>query len=240
MSDGGVDWGLCSCRYEMFNLVMETFSSGYNEARKGSHGREDLALLQHYYSQCGTRFAGLAYQHSRIWTDLNAWIRLAFGRRGNFPLHDRHCRPEVYAASDCLKTKAVSNIKFGVLYTVGDISESLSGVQSSYLHWYSLLYKSGDSSDCFTRSWPCLLCLLPGGGGGGSPALTSGADPTCRLYRFMLPGTETMDQLNILPQWKILFELLESNGFHLLSRRARLLRAVADVLYTTVLAQRRG
>jgi hypothetical protein len=55
----------------------------------------------------------------------------------------------------------------------------------------------------------------------------------------MLPGAETADQLNIMPQWKI-FELLESNGFSLvLVEQDSLLRA-ADVLYTTVLAQRRA
>ena len=55
----------------------------------------------------------------------------------------------------------------------------------------------------------------------------------------MLPGAETANELNIIPQWKI-FELLESNGFSLvLVQEDPLLRA-ADVLYTTVLAQRRS
>ena len=55
----------------------------------------------------------------------------------------------------------------------------------------------------------------------------------------MLPGAETADQLNLIPQWKI-FELLESNGFSLaLVEQDPLLRA-SDILYTTVLAQRRS
>ena len=55
----------------------------------------------------------------------------------------------------------------------------------------------------------------------------------------MLPGAETANELNIIPQWKI-FELLESNGFSLvLVQEDSLLRA-SDVLYTTVLAKRRS
>jgi hypothetical protein len=53
----------------------------------------------------------------------------------------------------------------------------------------------------------------------------------------MLPGGETANELNTIPQWQI-FELLEYNGLSLvLVQEDPLLRA-ADVLYTTVLAQR--
>ena len=51
----------------------------------------------------------------------------------------------------------------------------------------------------------------------------------------MLPGVETAEEVNIIPQWKI-FELLESNDFRLvLVQEDPLLRA-ADILYSTVLA----
>jgi hypothetical protein len=58
-----------------------------------------------------------------------------------------------------------------------------------------------------------------------------------RLYQFMLPGTETANELNIIPQWKI-FELFESNGFSLILVQDDALLRTADVLYTTVLARR--
>ncbi len=55
----------------------------------------------------------------------------------------------------------------------------------------------------------------------------------------MLPGTETANELNIIPQWKI-FELFESNGFSLILVQDDPLLRTADVLYTTVLARRRS
>ena len=60
-----------------------------------------------------------------------------------------------------------------------------------------------------------------------------------RLYQFMLPGAETANELNIIPQWKI-FELLESNGFSLVLVQADPILRTADVLYTTILARRRS
>lgn len=60
-----------------------------------------------------------------------------------------------------------------------------------------------------------------------------------RLYQFMLPGAETANELNIIPQWKI-FELFESNGFSLILVQEDALLRTADVLYTTVLARRRS
>jgi hypothetical protein len=136
---------------------------------------------------------------------------------------------EVYAASDRLKAKAVSNIKFGVLYSRRDI-ESLPACNLLY----SVLSLQLTQATILARVLGLLLTKV---GLGGIALLR--APTQHRLYQFVLPGAETADQLNILPQWKI-FELLESNGFSLvLVEQDSLLRA-ADVLYTTVLAQRRA
>jgi hypothetical protein len=54
----------------------------------------------------------------------------------------------------------------------------------------------------------------------------------------MLPGAETANELNIIPQWKI-FEMFEGNGFSLILVQDDPLLRTSDVLYTTVLARRR-
>jgi hypothetical protein len=77
--------------------------------------------------------------------------------------------------------------------------------------------------------------LLPKLGAGGLALIR--APTQHRLYQFMLPGAKTADELNVIPQWK-LFELFESNGFSLVLVQEDPLLRMADVLYTTVLAQR--
>jgi len=225
MSDGGVDWGPRAVEGPQFGP--QTFSSGYNEARAKALGREDLALLQHYYSQCGTRFAGLPniVEFGLTLTHGSDWL----SEGGETLSMTDIVASEVYAASDRLKAKAVSNIKFGVLYSRRDI-ESLPACNLLY----SVLSLQLTQATILAHVLGLLLTKV---GLGGLALLR--APTQHRLYRFMLPGAETADQLNIVPQWKI-FELLESNGFSLvLVEQDSLLRA-ADVLYTTVLAQRRG
>ncbi|MGO9431284.1 hypothetical protein [Rhodoblastus sp.] len=137
--------------------------------------------------------------------------------------------PEVDVARERLKTKAVANIEFGVLYDSRDIV---------LLPMCNLLYSALSlrltQATILAQVFGLLLTkVVPGG-------LALLRAPTQhRLYQFMLPGAESANELNIIPQWKI-FELLESNGFSLvLVQQDSLLRA-ADVLYTTVLAQRRS
>jgi hypothetical protein len=54
----------------------------------------------------------------------------------------------------------------------------------------------------------------------------------------MLPGTQEVEELNVIPQWKI-FEMLDSNNFSLILVQEEPLFRAADVLYHTILAQRR-
>jgi hypothetical protein len=96
---------------------------------------------------------------------------------------------EVYAARERLKTKALSNIKFGVLYDRRDIA-----LLPKCNLLYSVLSPSTDPSDNFsTSSWPSAYQSRPEG-------LALLRAPTQhRLYQFMLPGTESADELNIIP-----------------------------------------
>ena len=137
--------------------------------------------------------------------------------------------PEVHAACERLKTKAVANIEFCVLYHRRDI-----GLLPMCNLLYSALSLRLTQATILAQVLGLLLTkVVPGG-------LALLRVPTQhRLYQFMLPGTESANELNIIPQWKI-FELLESNEFSLvLVQEDSILRA-ADVLYTTVLAQRRS
>jgi hypothetical protein len=224
MSDGGVDWGPRAG--EGFLFGRETFSSDYNEARAKALGHEDLALLQHYYSQCGTSFAGMPniVEFGLTLTHGSDWL----SEGGETLSMTDIVASEVDVASNRLKAKTVSNIKFGVLYNRRDIE-----LLPTCNLLYSVLSLQQNQANILAQ----VLSLLLGKVGLGGLALLR-VPTQHRLYRFMLPGAETTDQLNILPQWKI-FELLESNGFSLvLVEQDSLLRA-CDVLYTTILAKRR-
>ena len=104
---------------------------------------------------------------------------------------------EVYAACERLKTKTVSNIKFGVLYNRRDIE---------LLPMCNLLYSALSLLLTQATILAQVLNLLLAKVRPEGMALLR-APTQHRLYRFMLPGAETANELNIIPQWKI-FELL--------------------------------
>ena len=225
MSDGSLDWG--SPPGEGLQFGRETFSSAYDEARAKAIASDDLALLQHYYSQWGARFVGLPniVEFGLTLTHGSDWL----SEGGETLSMTDIVISEVYAACERLKTKTVSNIKFGVLYNRRDIE---------LLPMCNLLYSALSLRLTQATILAQVLNLLLTKVRPGGIALLR-APTQHRLYRFMLPGAETANELNIIPQWKI-FELLESNGFSLvLVQEDSLLRA-SDVLYTTVLAKRRS
>ena len=117
MSDGSVDWRPRAGGGPQFGR--ETFSAGYDEARAKALARDDLALLQHYYSQCGTRFAGLPniVEFGLTLTHGSDWL----SEGGETLSMTDIVASEVYAASERLKTNAVLNINFGILYDRRDI-----------------------------------------------------------------------------------------------------------------------
>jgi hypothetical protein len=223
MNGGDVDWRLPAGGGPQFSR--ETFGSAYDEARAKALAGDDLALLQNYYAQRGSDFAGLAniVEFGLTLTHGSDWL----SQGGKTLFMTDIVAPEVYAACERLKTKAVSNIKFSVLYNKHDIR---------LLPMCNLLYSVLSLRLTQATTLVQVLSLLLAKVGPGGLALIR-APTQHRLYQFMLPGGETANELNTIPQWQI-FELLEYNGLSLvLVQEDPLLRA-ADVLYTTVLAQR--
>ena len=225
MSDGSIDWTPPAGGGPQFGR--EAFSSAYDEARAKALARDDLALLEHYYGQCGTRFAGLTniVEFGLTLTHGSDWLS---EKAETLSMADIVAH-EVYAASKRLTTKADSNIKFGVLFNRRDV-----GLLPMCNLLYSVLSLRLTQATMLAEVLGLLLTkVVPGG-------LALLRAPTQhRLYQFMLPGAETANELNIIPQWKI-FELLESNGFSLVLVQADPILRTADVLYTTILARRRS
>jgi hypothetical protein len=223
MNGGGVDWRLPAGGGRQFSR--ETFGSASDEARAKALASDDLTLLQNYYGQCGSHFAGLPniVEFGLTITHGSDWL----SQGGETLFMTDIVAPEVYAACERLKTKAVSNIKFSVLHNKYDIR---------LLPMCNLLYSVLSLRLTQATTLVQVLGLLLAKVGPGGLALLR-APTQHRLYQFMLPGSETANELNIIPQWQI-FELLEYNGLSLvLVQEDPILRA-SDVLYTTVLAER--
>ena len=220
-----VDWRFTAGGGAQFGR--ETFRLAYDEARAKAIASDDLALMRNYYIQRGSRFAGLPniVEFGLTLTHGSDWL----SEGGETLYMTDIVASEVYGACERLKTKAVSNIKFSVLNNQQDIR---------LLPTFNLLYSvlSLQLTQATTLA-QVLGLLLPKLDAGGLALIR--APTQHRLYQFMLPGTEAADELNIIPQWKI-FELFESNGFSLVLVQEDPLLRVADVLYTTVLAQRRN
>ena len=119
MNAGGVDWRLPAGGDRDPQFSRETFDSAYDEARAKALAGDDLALLQNYYAQCGSHFAGLAniVEFGLTLTHGSDWL----SQGGETLFMTDIVAPEVYAAYERLKTKGVSNIKFSVLYSKHDI-----------------------------------------------------------------------------------------------------------------------
>jgi hypothetical protein len=204
-----------------------TLGSANDEGRAKAVALGDLVLLQSYYSQSGTGFAGLPniVEFGLTLTHGSDWL----AEGGETLFMTDIVAPEVSEARERLKTKNVSNIKFSVLYNRSDI-----GLLPMCNLLYSVLSVRQTQATILAQVLGLLLARV---GPGGVVLLR--APTQHRLYQFMLPGTETADELNIIPQWKI-FELFESNGFSLVIVQEDAILRTADVLYTTVLAQRRS
>jgi hypothetical protein len=221
MNRGGVDWFSDSGR----EFGRETLHSAYDEERAKELAGDDLVMLRNYYSQRGSHFAGLPniVEFGLTLTHGSDWL----SQGGETLFMTDIVAPEVYGAYERLKTKAVSNIKFRVLSNQQDIR---------LLPTFNLLYSVLSLRPTQATTLAQVLgLLLPKLGAGGLALIR--APTQHRLYRFMLPGAETADELNVVPQWKI-FELFRSNGFSLVLVQEDPLLRMADVLYTTVLAQR--
>jgi hypothetical protein len=135
----------------------------------------------------------------------------------------------VFAARERLNAKPISNIKFRVLHSQNDIV-----LLPMCNLLYSVLSLRLNKATILAHVLGLLVARVAEGG-----VVLIRVPTQHRLYQFMLPGTETADELNIIPQWKI-FEMFESNGFSLILVQEDALLRSADALYTTVLAQRRS
>jgi len=183
-------------------------------------------MLESYYRQCGTHFAGQTniVEFGLALTHGSGWLAESAGTLFLTDITD----PEVFAARERLDP-TISNIKFRVLHSQNDI-----GLLPMCNLLYSVLSLRLNQAPILAHVLGLLVARVAKGG-----VVLIRVPTQHRLYRFMLPGTETADELNIIPQWKI-FEMFESNGFSLiLVQEDALLRSV-DALYTTVLAQRRS
>jgi hypothetical protein len=222
---GSVDWRIADGGNSQYGR--EIFRSTYDEERAKSLANDDLALLRNYYSQRGSRFARLAniLEFGLALTRGSDWL----SEGGEALFLTDIVAAEVYAARERLKTKAGSNISFNLLYHQQDIRSF-----PTFNLLYSVLSLRPTQATTLVQ---VLGLLLPKVGAGGLALIR--APTQHRLYQFMLPGSETADELNIVPQWKI-FELFESNGFSLVLVQEDPLVRMTDVLYTTVLAQRRS
>jgi hypothetical protein len=218
MSDGSVNWRPPAGD-------RQTFGSAYDEARANAVARADLALLQQYYNQRGMRFAGLPniVEFGLTLTHGSDWL----SQGGEILSITDIIGPEVYAARERLK--AVSNIKFGVLYDRRDIE-----LMPTCNLLYSVVSLRLTQATILARVLGLLLTKVDPGG------LALLRAPTQhRLYQFMLPGDETAKDVSTIPQWKI-FELLESNDFRLVFVQEDPLLRAADIVYSTFLAERRS
>ena len=84
-------------------MVARLSAQRYDEARAKALARDDLALLRHYYSQGGTRFAGLPniVEFGLTLTHGSDWL----SEGGETLSMTDIVASEVYAASERLKNK---------------------------------------------------------------------------------------------------------------------------------------
>jgi hypothetical protein len=224
MSDGVLDWGALSGGEQEF--ARANFSYVYDEARAQAIAQDDLALLESYYNRRGAHFSGLSQiiEFGAELTRGSDWLSQA----GALDITDI-VAPEIYAAYDRLKTKQINNTKLVVLRSVDDI---VALKQCDLL--YSVLSVRHVPATVIAHALGLLLNKVIDGG----VALIR-APTQHKHYQAMLQGAQELEELNVIPQWK-LFDLLESYNFALVLVQEEPLFRSADLLYHTVLAQRRS
>lgn len=222
MSSDVLDWGALGGGEQ---FARANFSYVYDEARAQAIAQGDLALLESYYNRRGAHFSGLSQiiEFGAELTRGSDWLSQA----GALDITDIVV-PEIYAAYERLKTKQINNTKLVVLRSVNDITALK---QCDLL--YSVLSVRNIPATVISNVLGLLLNKVVSGG------LALIRAPTQhKHYQAMLPGTQELEELNVIPQWK-LFELLDYNNFSLVLVQEEPLFRSADILYHTVLAQRR-
>ena len=223
LSDGVLDWSALGGGEQEF--APANFSYVYDETRAKAIAQDDFALLKSYYARHGKHFSGLSQiiEFGAELTRGSEWLSQA----GALDITDIVV-PEIYGAYERLKTKQITNTKLVVLRSVNDI---VALNQCDLL--YSVLSVRRVPATVIAHVLGLLLNKVVSGG------LALIRAPTQhKHYQAMLPGAQELEELNVIPQWK-LFELIEYNNFSLVLVQEEPLFRSADILYHTVLAQRR-
>lgn len=202
------------------------FCPGYDDRRANNLARQDRALLEGYYATQNQQFIG----RSRI---------LEFGCEltgGSDWLADAGplCITEITAAvllesADRLKTKGCGNIQLGLLRHGNDIKT---------LAHCDLFYSSLSINRVPPTVLAHVLYLLLDKVTVGGIALIH-APTQHRNYELMSKNTQECGDVHVIPQWK-LFELFDRVGFRLVLVQEDSCFRASDIVYHTLLAQRRA
>jgi len=221
--DGGFDWWTPVGNAPPGGAV---FSYSYDEGRASALARDDAALLDNFYGRRGQASPrpsqviefGVELTRGSDWLARSAALTVT----DIIP-------SDIYAARKRLQAKSASNTKFVILQNRRDIDT----LPSCDL-LYAILSLRHTRATVLAQVLDLLLAKVAQDG------LTLLRVPTQhKHYQFMLPGSQELGELDVIPQWK-LFEMLNSKGFSLLLVQEEPLLRAADILYHTFLAQRQN
>lgn len=207
-------------------FAQTAFSSRYDVRRAANLATQDRALLDGYYTTQNQQFLG----RSRILefgcelTGGSDWLADAG------PLCVTDITAEVLLGSaDRLKNIGCGNIPMGLLRHGKDIK----ALPPCDL-FYSALSINRVPPTVLAHVLSLLLAKVTVGG----VALLH-VPTQHRHYQLLLQDAQELDDVHVIPQWK-LFELLESLGFSLVLVQEDSCFRASDIVYHTILAQRRA
>ena len=222
MSDGVLDWGALGGDNQQFAAA--NFCYVYDEARAQALARQDFGLLESYYNRHGNHFSGLSHiiEFGSDLTRGSDWLSQA----GSLDITDIF-ESELLTTYERLKSKILYKTRIVMLKSLKTIYD---------LKICDLLYSVISLRHTPATVSSQIINLLLNKVAPGGIALIH-APTQHKHYQAMLPGTQEVEELNVIPQWK-LFEMLDSNNFSLILVQEEPLFRAADVLYHTILAQR--
>ena len=225
MSNDALDWnGTAESELEFGRAA---FRSGYDEKRAAALASDDLVLLDAFYRRRGERFQGRSaiVEFGCELTRGSDW--LACG--GPLVITDI-IEPELVASFERLKTKSLAaDTRLMMLHNQEDIA-SLPACDL----FYAALSVKAIPPTVLAQMLELLLIKVATGG------LALLHLPTQhKHYQLMLKNAQDLRDLTVLPQWR-LFEILEKLDFALVIVQENRHLSSSDIIYHTVLAQRRA
>jgi len=224
MSDEVRDWsGLSSSKLE---FARAAFRSGYDEKRASALAGEDLALLDAFYTRQGKRFCERTsiVEFGSELTGGSDWL----AKGGALAITDI-ITPDLIASFERLKAKPPPKTRLILLRNREDIA-SLPPCDL----FYSAISLKSVPPTVFVQVLELLLAKVTPGG------IALLHLPTeHKHYQLMLKDAQEQHDLNVIPQWR-LFEIFENLGFSLVLVQQDFHFSGSDIIYHTVLAQRRG